>query len=185
MAQSTPPPFRDWLARIAQGDDRAFRWLFDYFYGALLRLALFYVRTREGAEEVVLDVFTKLWLRRDRLPEIDNIRAYLTTATKHQSLHFLEKRPAQTLLSFADLDEAEPSSTTTPAPDTDLVDAELQERVRWAVAQLPPRCGLVWELVREQGLTYAQTAEALNISVRTVETQMSIALKRLAEACGI
>jgi RNA polymerase sigma-70 factor (family 1) len=185
MPRPAHPPFTDWLARIAQGDHRAFGRLFEHFYQTLLRLALFYVRTREAAEEVVLDVFTKVWLRRDQAAQIDNIGAYLTTAVKNQSLHHLDRKPGPDTVPLDDVPEPLAANAQLSDPDSALVDAELQARVRWAVAQLPPRCGLVWELVREQGLTYAQTAEALSISIRTVETQMSIALQRLAEACGV
>lgn len=172
---------KDWLDRIARHDDqRAFRGLFDQFYPELTRFALFYLKNQETAEELVLDVFLKIWQMRAMLLTILNFRAYLFTTTRNHCLNYLQKNVA-VLLPFDDL----PGGDTAYSDDNPQQELEFQEtkqRVTAAVETLPPQCRLIFQLVKEQGFSYKEVADLLTISPRTVETQIGIALRKLAVA---
>ncbi|MBC7890925.1 MAG: RNA polymerase sigma-70 factor [Sphingobacteriaceae bacterium] len=171
----------DWIRRIAGDDPRsAFRALFEAFYPELLRFALFYVRQKEVAEELVQDVFVKIWQRRHFLPGVQNLRSYLFTATRHHCLNHLQKA----VVPLVSLDEL-PSETALKDnfhPENALLLEETRHVIQGAIDHLPPQCRLIFNLVREQGLSYREVAEVLELSPRTVESQMGIALKKLAAA---
>jgi len=177
----TPDQLTDWIRRIAGDDPRsAFRALFEVFYPQLLRFALFYVRQKEVAEELVQDVFVKIWQRRHFLPSVQNLRSYLFTATRHHCLNQLQKAA----LPLVSLDELPSEAVLTDDfhPENAFLLEETRLGIQGAIAQLPPQCRLIFSLVREQGLSYREVAEVLDLSPRTVESQMGIALKKLAAA---
>ncbi|GAB3641085.1 RNA polymerase sigma-70 factor [Spirosoma arcticum] len=177
----TDKQLRDWLSQLAgQDDQRAFRWLFERFYPELMRFAVFYVKSREAAEEVVQDVFLKIWQLRTTLLAILNFRAYLFTTTRNHCLNYLQKNKSV----FIHVDD--PSVPDTAGdddnPQQQLEFRETQRSVEAAVEALPPQCRLIFQLVKEQGFSYREVAELLSLSPRTVETQISIALRKLAAA---
>ncbi|RIV25396.1 RNA polymerase sigma-70 factor [Fibrisoma montanum] len=175
---------QNWLDRIARHDDRrAFRMLFDVFYPQLLRLALYYLNVRETAEEIVQDVFVKIWQIRQTLPTVVNFRAYIFSTTRNHCLNQLQKKGSPVLMSFDDV-PADGLIGPDESPDEAIEFQETQSRVQTAINNLPPQCRLIFQLVKEQGLSYKETAELLQISPRTVETQIGIALKKLAAALG-
>lgn len=172
----------DWIKRIAGEDSRtAFKSLFEAFYAELLRFALFYVRQKETAEELVQDVFVKIWQRRHFLPGVRNVRSYLFTTTRNQCLNHLQKTGPRGGTPLDDL-PADQVPLTAFDPQRALELSELQRQVEVAVAQLPPRCRLIFTLVREQGHSYRDVAELLHLSPRTVEVQMGIALRKLSDS---
>lgn len=173
----TTEHIKEWLSQIAHHDDRrAFRRLFDAFYQELLRFALFFLKVREVAEEVVLDVFVKVWERRHLLMGIENPRSYLFKATKNHALNQIARTPPLT-----DWDQvAEGYLLDAQSPETHLLLAETDYEVEQAIALLPPQCQLIFKMVREQGFSYKEVAEHLGVSPRTVEAQMGIALKKLS-----
>ena len=176
----TPDNIRDWLMRIAQQQDsRAFRQFFDYFYKDAYRLAFFYIQDREMAEELVSDVFLKIWHRGESLGTVLHPRTYLLTAVKNHCInHLRQQRPE-----IGSLDEELqlPVDPSTPGPDQGMVWEEMQQALNQAVASLPARCQLIFRMVREQQLSYREVAESLGITSKTVEIQMGIALKRLSQ----
>lgn len=177
-----PEKLKQWVDRIAQHDDRrAFRLLFDMFYPQLFRLALYYLKGREIAEEVVQDVFLKIWQIRQTLSTITDFRAYIFSATRNHCLNQLEKKSSPVLLTFDDVlpDQLIGADET---PDEALQLLETQSSIQSAINALPPQCRLIFQMVKEQGLSYKETAELLQISPRTVEVQIGIALKKLAVA---
>ncbi|CCH52208.1 RNA polymerase, sigma-24 subunit, ECF subfamily [Fibrisoma limi BUZ 3] len=182
--KATSEQLQHWLDRIARHDDRrAFRMLFDVFYPQLLRLAVYYLKVRETAEEIVQDVFVKIWQIRQTLPAVGNFRSYLFSTTRNHCLNQLQKKGSPVLMSFHDVPIdglAGPDQT----PDEAVEFQETQSKVQTAINNLPPQCRLVFQFVKEQGLSYKETAELLQISPRTVETQIGIALKKLAAALG-
>ncbi len=167
--------------QIAESDDQsAFGMLFRSYYPRLLSFAEAILKSREPAEEAVEDVFLKLWENRKVLPAINNLNYYLLVSVKHRSLDYLEKMKKQAVLSLEDvafeIGEAEVD------PETSLISAESVRFIRAAINDLPPRCRLIFHLVKEDGLKYRETADLLNISIKTVETQMSLALSKIGMA---
>jgi len=175
---------KEWLVRIARHDDhRAFRLLFELFYPELIRFALFYVKVRETAEEIVQDVFLKIWQIRATILVILNFRAYLFSATRNHCLNYLQRKgnPA-----FTSVDGTAVADTvgTDDNPQQALELVDMQRTIQAAVDALPPQCHLIFQLVKEQGFSYREVADLLAISPRTVETQISIALRKIAAALG-
>ncbi|MBC8153930.1 MAG: RNA polymerase sigma-70 factor [Bacteroidetes bacterium] len=178
--KDTGKQIEDWLDRIATlNDERAFRSLFNLFYPELIRFALFYVNVRESAEEIVQDVFLKIWQIRANLLAIKAFRAYLFTATRNQCLNYLQKtgRPFVVGLNYVSEDDL---VSTTENPQQELERMDMQQQIDTAINTLPPQCRLIFQLVKEQGLSYKEVATLLTISPRTVEAQIAIALRKLA-----
>ncbi|MBT2558602.1 RNA polymerase sigma-70 factor [Hymenobacter sp. ISL-91] len=173
------PPTALLVHRIATADDRrAFGELFNFYHPRLLKFSLLYVKSRELAEEVVSDVFFKIWQKRATLPEVKNLDSYLYISIKNQSLNYLQKAENQPTVALDDL----PAHLTveTLTPERTLLVSELQAEIHRAVEKLPPQCKIIFKLIREDGLKYKQVAEILGISVKTIEVQIGIAIKKIS-----
>jgi len=167
--------------QIAESNDEAaFGELFKLYYPRLLLFAEAILKSREQAEEAVEDVFLKLWENRKVLPAINNLNYYLLVSVKHKALDYLEKMKSHTVISFDAIDFE--IGATPVNPETSLISAESIRIIRSVINELPPRCKLIFHLIKEDGLKYRETADLLNISVKTVETQMSLALSKIGEA---
>lgn len=168
------------ILRISKHDDQeAFRAVFEYFFPGLLSFAGSILKSQPLAEEVVEDVFVKLWQRRSTLPDIKNLSYYLYTATRNACINALEKQKKYRQIS---LDEAgEELTFSFSHSGTSLINKENCLRITEAINQLPPRCRLIFRLIKEDGLKYREVSRLLNISEKTVEAQMSIAIKKLVE----
>lgn len=163
------------LSRIRAGERDAFEQLFRCWYGRLATYAATLTRSRDGAEDVVQELFVTLWNKRESLPELGKLAAYLHRATRNRALnHLRSQRTASKWLATQDADPVTPA-----VAESALIGAEVGARVEAALAALAPRSREVFLLNRDQGLTYVAIAETLGISVKTVETLMSRALKAL------
>ncbi len=161
-----------------QDDQQAFRQLFEQFYPELMRFALFYLKSLETAEELLQDVFLKIWQMRAMLITILNFRAYLFTTTRNHCLNYLQIHKT-VFIPFDDLPLMDATGND-DNPQQILEFEETQQRVIIAVESLPTQCRLIFKLVKEQGFSYKEVADLLSISPRTVETQIGIALRKLA-----
>lgn len=171
------------MARIALGDEAAFRQVYVFFYRRLYQFAFALVKTREPAEEIVEDVFVRIWQHRDTITSIQNLRVYLYTAVKNSALNYLSQKAKQSITEPFDhihIGMESPAGT----PEQILITAEIQQKIQLAVDALPPRCKMIFKLVREDGLKYKEIAGILNISVNTIDAQMAIAVKRITAAIG-
>lgn len=168
------------LYRIQYLDDQsAFRELFHQHVFRLFQFAFAYVKNREVAEELVNDVFLRTWQARSRLNTIKNINVFLYVSVKNAALNYL--RTSNTIVPL-DPDALEVSHFSLyPDPENILVSAEMRKTVEQAVNELPPRCKLVFKLIKEDGMSYKEVAAILDISVKTVDTQLVIAIKKLQQ----
>jgi len=164
---------------IASGNQEAFRRLFNVYNARLVEFAFALVRNKEAAIDVVNEVFVKLWKGRDRVPGILNLRVYLYTATKNAALNYLSHKARQ--LITEPFDDLSIQLREEQCPDQELITAEIFNMIKMAVEELPPRCKMIFKLVREDGLKYKEVAEILNVSVKTVDAQMVIAVKKISE----
>ena len=157
-----------------------FKELYKVYYDKLFKFAIHFVKSEVISEEVVSDVFFNLWINRTKLSNIKNLEAYLYKATKNTSLHYLEKKlngPHLDINSFTEEILIELNN-----PEEVVIQKELQLIVRKEIEGLPERCRLIFKMVREDRMKYKQIAEILDISVRTIDAQMAIAVKRIGEA---
>jgi RNA polymerase sigma-70 factor (family 1) len=168
--------------RIAHYDDQqAYKLLFTALYPYLYPFARALVKTKEPAEEIVSDVFIKVWEKRKELDKIDNLKLYLYVATRHIALNYLEKEKRKPTNPIDYFQHAELISVHLD-PEQLLITADMMALLRKAVEQLPPKCKVIFKLVKEDGLKYKEVAEILGISVKTVENQLAIALHKLGNA---
>ena len=129
------------------------------------------------AEELVQDVFFKLWNKREQLAEIDALKTYLYRAARNTALNHLRRQKLELAHEEREAVKGEPS--TVESTDDSASTAEVTEAVRRAIHRLPPRCREIFLMSRDGGLTYNEIASDLGLSVKTVETQMGRALKSL------
>ena len=171
------------LTQLRQTDPAAFiEQLFKAFYAPLGAVVYRVVPDRAVVEDILQDVFLRLWQGLADLPAIDSYRAYLTRMGLNAALRYQQRSQRQVAW-----DDASPA-TTPVAPDAlaDLHAAETAAAVQAALAQLPPQCRVVFELSRYEEMSYQQIAEALEISPKTVENQMGKALRILRrELAGV
>lgn len=167
---------------VATGDYHAFRELFTHHYRSLCNYAMRVVVTREIAEEVVSDVFVKLWKNREQIEVHTSFQAYIYRAVRNQALDYLKLR-IHRQNERESLDSVQWNMTHADhfSPADELSFNEFHEHVEGCIQALPRQCQLIFRLSREEGLRYRDIAERLAISVKTVETQMSRALKVLRE----
>ena len=166
--------------RIAKDDQLAYRQLFIRFHHKLSRFVMGFTKSKELTEEIVSDVFINVWRRRKNIEEIKNLKLYLYVSAKNITFNYLKKLHRENL---ADLDsvEIEPEDPFAD-PGAALITREMNLKLKAAINDLPPRCKLIFTLIKEDGLTYKQTATLLDISTSTVENQLSIALKKISSA---
>ncbi|MEO9966124.1 MAG: RNA polymerase sigma-70 factor [Reichenbachiella sp.] len=162
------------MTAISEQDtlDQKFKALYFKYYSVALRTAIYILKSEEPAEDVAQNVFLKLWDRREQIEELKNPKAYIVQMARNGALDALKKD--DTLgEEFLPLEYAEDLGNEGP-PNQDMRTA-----IEKAVADLSPKCRLVFSLSRFEGLTNPEIAEHLDISIRTVETQISNALKLL------
>lgn len=168
--------------RIAHHDDQqAYKLLFTALYPYLFPFAQALVKLKEPAEEVVSDVFIKVWEKRKELPKIENLKLYLYVATRHIAFNYLDKQKRKPTRPLDGFQHAELISVHLD-PEQLLITAEMMALLRKAIDLLPPKCKVIFKLVKEDGLKYREVAEVLGISVKTVENQLAIALHKLGGA---
>lgn len=165
------------VRRIRAGDERALEEVFRAHYAGMATFVQRYVLAPDVAEELVQDIFLKLWSRREQLSEIESFKTYLYRAVRNQALNWLRRRKLERRWEEEHGEESEPASLA--AADDGAAEEEVTVAVREAIDRLPPRCREIFLLSRDGGLTYNDIARTLEISVKTVETQMGRALKSL------
>jgi RNA polymerase sigma-70 factor (ECF subfamily) len=154
-------------------DKTAFEELFRSFYPGLVLFARKYVPDQDTAKEIVHNVFLNLWEKRKKVDTSSSLKSYLFTSVHNRCLNFIrdEKKFDRDETHLQRLDSSEFADGTDR-----LEEQELEERIYDALQALPEKCREVFTLNRFEGLKYAEVAEKLNISIKTVETQMSKAL---------
>lgn len=156
----------------------AFRDFYNLTYDRLFRIAYYYVKKEEWSQEIVLDVFLKLWEQRNSLPAVRNIEDYCFVLVKNASLNYLEKESRRGAFSLDVLPEPAEQYNS---PEEELISEELFSLYVKALDRLPERCREVFIRIREEKQSYAEVAEALNISTKTVDAQLQKAISRLKE----
>jgi RNA polymerase sigma-70 factor (family 1) len=175
---SDPSKGPDILFQVAAGNQQAFKQLYGHFYKKLYHFALSMVKIKEAAEEIIEDVFIRIWQQRAALPAIRNLKVYLYTAVKNTSLNYLSKKAKESITEPFDHIHIEFNESA--SPEQLMITAEMFNRIRQSVEALPPRCKMVFKLIREDGLKYKEVSQILNISVNTIDAQMAIAVSRIA-----
>ena len=181
MCQTVQETFINLIAKHKEDD--AYRFLHEQYYALLLKFATGFLKAKEPAEEVVHDVLFKIWLKRENVKEINNLRIYLFTAVRNLCLTIITKHKREQDI-MTDI-SAEKAGLIAHDPESIFISSELQERIKTTINDLPPRCKLIYEMIRIEGLKNKDVAEKLKISVNTIDVQLAIALKRLVQTVNI
>jgi RNA polymerase sigma-70 factor (family 1) len=164
-------------------DMKSYKELCDLFYHRLHRTAFAFIKSKEPAEEIVSDVFIKVWQMRAKLLEIENLRVYLYTVTKNLCLKYIARQYKNPVTSL-DIMQLE-TNIDFNTPEEICISSDIIKKIRTALDELPPKCRLILQLVKEDGLRYKEVAEILHISELTVRNQVAIAIKKLCKALPV
>lgn len=164
------------LLQIAEGDQKAFDALFEKYRDSLFYYLAKIIKSKETAEEIVLDVFLKIWTGRSAVIEIDHFEAFLFRVARNKAIDFLRQVKKSRLQQTA-LWEKIQEKTVIETADQQMLLAEINDSVQRAVAQLSPQRKQVFQLSREQGLTYEQIGRRLHLSTHTVRNHLSASLQ--------
>ncbi|NSL88378.1 RNA polymerase sigma-70 factor [Chitinophaga sp. Mgbs1] len=161
------------LQEVAAGSEKAFKALFEQYRGRLFYYISRFIKSEQVAEELVLDVFMKIWTGRELITRIQHFDAFLFRVAHNKSIDFLRAAARDQQLSGLLLEEIQAAAAD--RPDAVMMAREYEAKVRHAVALLPPQSKKVYTLSREQELTHDQIARQLNISRATVNNHIVLA----------
>jgi len=166
------------LDRISRdANEPAFRKLFDFFADSLFRFAFSILKNRELAEETVSDVFFNIWLRRNDISKIENFKPYIFTSTRNIALNYIEKEKRRKTSWLDDVNVHLPVNDI--CPESELITHELRESIARAINNLPEKCKMIFSLAKIEQLKYKEIATILGISVKTIDNQIAIAIKKI------
>ena len=174
---STTPPYdeKELLTRVAAGDRHAFKELYRYHLNDAYSLALTFLHIPQAAEDIVQELFIKLWLRRDELPSIERFRPYLMVSLRNMLINELEKIKGRTRH-----EQQSHRLVYSPATPEDEAEASnLRSLVAKALAQLSPQQQTIYRLSREQGWDLARIARELQLTPKTISNILSQVLRHL------
>ncbi len=171
------PEVQQWN-KLKEGDITAFEMFFKTYYQPLCNYAYSFIKDKDEAEEIVQSTFLSVWEKRDSLDIKTSLKSYLYTMVRNTSLNVIkhEKIKQKYVGEALAVDERSHEGVTQA-----VLSSELEERIQQAIGVLPEQCRLVFKLSRFEELKYAEIAEHLNISIKTVENHMGKALKIMRE----
>lgn len=169
---------KDWFRQIAGGDETAFRSLFDTYWEHLYSVALMLTKSEALAEDIVQEIFLKIWNKREELPEVEKPEAYLFIIARNHIYNVLKQRQREEQYRKHIIDWFEGAKEN---PENDLLFKESAALVQQAIGKLSSQQQTVYKLVHEQGLSYKEVAEQLNISPNTVKNHLVSSLKQIRE----
>ncbi len=170
------------ISKIKDGDKFAFKELFRRYYNSLYRFSHRFVCRDEDAEDIVESVFEKVWLNRGKLDPNQSVKSYLFKAVQNRALDFLRGRGNNHVLfsgSITSEDSEKLKIVSCSDPAQEMADREILTAAMEAIERLPRKCKLVFTLNKQEGLSYSEIADALNISKRTVANQIVRAIRHL------
>ena len=160
--------------RIRNGDTEQFESLFRSSYVSLVKYAKTIIKDHDTAEEIVQDLFFRLWQDKENLKIESSLSGYLFRSVHNRCLHFIEHN--KVIARHAE--EISYSQSENQESPSDILNyKELQEKIARIIEKLPERCGKIFTMSRFEGLKYNEIAEKLSVSVKTVEANMGKALK--------
>lgn len=166
------------LVYLKKGEEKAYKYLFDHHYAILCHIAESIVHNDSIAEDVVCEVFLRIYEIRDCLEIHTSLKHYLVSAVRNRALNSLThiKKHAH--------DGLEESMEIQSAADEDVIAGELKTMLDSSISGLSPECRMVFEKSRNEGMSYQEIAQELGISVNTVKYHMKHALAAIRKDVG-
>lgn len=166
----------DHINFIKNGNEAAFEKIFKMYFKNLHAFAYTFTKDDVIAEEMVQNVFFKIWEKKDQLQIDDSLKAYLYRSVHNESLNHLKHLKIKTSFQLQYSGNMESSNQDA---SNQMMASELEDKIQKAISELPPQCRTIFQMSRFEQLKYQQIADQLNISIKTVENQMGKALKVL------
>ncbi|MFK7982130.1 MAG: RNA polymerase sigma-70 factor [Saprospiraceae bacterium] len=163
--------------KIKLGDQNAFRQLFSKYHRYMAAVAWRITKEKTVAQDMVQDAFVELWKRRTQLPADLKVKSYLSQTVVNKSLNYIKR---QKIVVYEDVSEIAPQLVTENAQDQMELNA-LQQIITATIDKLPDRCRIIFSMSRFEEMSHKEIARTLDISVKTVENQITIALKRIRQ----
>jgi RNA polymerase sigma-70 factor, ECF subfamily len=163
--------------RIKRGDEQAFELLFRKYYVRLCAFANKFLNDHEEAQEIVQDVFVKIWEGRNNIDPEDSLKSYVFKIAQNLSLNKLRRKKVE--LGYTEIYKLVYIEQQEFSAHESLLARELEENIACSIEKLPAECRKIFKLSRIEGLKYKEIADNLHISIKTVEAQMSKALRSL------
>ncbi len=167
------------LQLIKNGDKQAFKYIFDTYFTALCRFMYLYLGNTQEAEDIASDILASIWENRKKLEIRLTFKAYLFQAAKNRCLNAIRDRKAT-----VSLDDINGQDTPQVNVTDSLETEELNHLIQEAILSLPDKCREVFLKSRTNNLTNQEIAESMDISVKTVEAQITKALKQIRKFLG-
>ena len=163
--------------KIKKGDEKAFEKLFHCYYSHLCHFAEQFIQNKAEAEEIVQDTFVGVWEKKKNISITTSVKNYLFRSVKNSCLNFLKHNQIKNQYAEKFLSEASQAEPD----DEGFIETGLFQKIEECINSLPEKRREVFRMSREEGLKYREIAEKLNISVKTVETHMGLAIKTLRD----
>jgi RNA polymerase sigma-70 factor (ECF subfamily) len=170
---------------VAKNNVAAFEELYLNYYSTLHQFAYRIIKSNHIAEEIVSDVFVRIWKKKETFAQINNLKIFLYVAVKNQALTYLVKAKRQQICWIEEFATSPEMRSKTSSAEELLAAKELSAKLDIAIDKLPLKCKAIFKLVKEDGLKYSEAAQLLNLSIKTIENQMGIALKKLAASVKV
>lgn len=159
---------------ISEGDETAFRKLFHIYVPQFRAIAQHITKTASVTEDIIQETFLRLWISRDKLPDIEQPRSWMLRIVFYQSFTYLRKQAVH----YKALDTLAPIEPAF-SMEENMAYASMIKQVGIAVAQLPPRAQQIYRLSREQGLKIPEIAQQLSLSSNTVKNSLVRSLQAI------
>jgi len=169
---------KELLSNIAKGDENAFAQLYFHYKDRIYAISVKLCGSVEVGEDMVQEVFLKIWINRDKLLGIEHFRAYLYTIARNHVIRYLKKLA----LNMEGLN-GEMDSVIRSNSETNLIEKEYQKTLQEAIKSLSSQQAIVYRLSREEGLKREEIAAQMGISPETVKTHLAQALKHIRAFC--
>jgi len=165
------------VSELIAGNQQAFDLIFKTYYIPLCNFSMKIVKDKESAEEIVQDLFVTVWEKHQKLKINVSIKSYLYRSVANNSVRYVKKRNL-----FISNDTMKNLETEFESDSSEIIAlVEMEEKIHGFIRQLPPKCQEIFKMSRFEEFKYNQIAEKLNISIKTVEAQITKAIKFLHE----
>lgn len=168
------------LALIKNSDKKALALLYNNYWKPLFASSFSLLKDRELCEEIIQDVFIEFWNKRQELEIQISVRSYLYACVRYKVFAEFRKNKVSHIELYDDID----ARFQYTSPETVMIHEELEEFVKLAIKSLPEKCRIVFTLSRDEKLSNKEIAEKLNISVKTVESHITNAIKIIRDSLG-
>ncbi len=162
----------------ATGNMKSYEQLYHVLCSRLIHFSASICGSFHLAEEVVSDVFVSIWQKREQLTGVENPKVYLYVCTKNRTINAMKRKQLQVVRFDIVYTEA---LSIVPDVEEHVLSSQVARKIETAISSLPPRCQLIFRLIKMDGLQYKEVAELLDISSKTVDAQLTIAVKRVAD----